>query len=147
MHSLDTNVLFYAINRDAQEHDACRRVVEYALDTPGDWIIADQVWFELYRLLRHARLLARPLSAPDAADTVAWYRDRSGWRHCAWSPGLMTRLQPVWNDPAFAPRRTFDAVLATTLLANGVTTFYTRNTRDFEQAGFAVLRDPVTVQF
>lgn len=147
MHSLDTNVLFNAINRDAPDHTPCRHVVEHALETPGDWVIADQVWFELYRLLRHERLLARPLSAPESAETVAWYRDRSGWRSCAWSPGLMHRLKPVWSEEAFAPRRTFDAVLAVTLLANGVTTLYTRNTKDFAGAGFAVVRDPVTVQF
>lgn len=43
MQSLDTNVLFYAINRDCPEHDPCRRLVTHALETPGDWMIADQV--------------------------------------------------------------------------------------------------------
>lgn len=143
MQSLDTNVLFYAINRDCPEHAACHRLISRALETPGEWVIADQVWFELYRLLRHPRLLTHPLSAEAAADAVAWYRERSGWSSCAWSPSQMPKLQALWRDDAFAPRRTFDAVLAMTLLANGVTTFHTRNRRDFERAGFAEVCDPL----
>jgi toxin-antitoxin system PIN domain toxin len=141
--SLDTNILLYAINRDCAEHEPCRALVAEALDTPNDWVVADQLWFELYRLLRHPRVLQRPLDADTAASTVAWYREQSGWQPCAWSPIHMSRLHAQWSHPEFPARRTFDAVLALTLRANGVTRFYTRNVRDFTGAGFADVIDPV----
>lgn len=143
MQSLDTNILLYAINRDCAEHEPCRALVATALDRPNDWVIADQVWFELYRLLRHPRVLHRPLDAQTAAKTVQWYREQSGWQPCAWSPSQMPRLHAQWANPDFPARRTFDAVLALTLRANGVTRFYTRNVRDFTGAGFAEVVDPV----
>jgi toxin-antitoxin system PIN domain toxin len=141
--SLDTNILLYAINRDCAEHESCRTLVAEALDAPNDWVIADQLWFELYRLLRHPSVLQRPLDAATAANTVAWYRDKSGWQQCAWSPAQMPRLHAQWAQQDFPARRTFDAVLALTLRSNGVTRFYTRNVRDFAGAGFAAVVDPV----
>lgn len=96
MQSLDTNILLYAINRDCAEHESCRTLVAEALDAPNDWVIADQLWFELYRLLRHPSVLQRPLDAATAANTVAWYRDKSGWQQCAWSPAQMPRLHAQW---------------------------------------------------
>jgi toxin-antitoxin system PIN domain toxin len=141
--SLDANILLYAINRDCAEHEPCRALVARALEQPSQWVIADQVWFELYRLLRHPVVLRKPLNAASAADTVAWYRDRSGWASCAWSPGQMGRLHAMWRDDDFPARRTFDAVLALTLRAHGVTRLYTRNGRDFAAAGFAEVIDPV----
>ena len=143
MQSLDTNILLYAINRDCAEHEQCRALVAKALEHPQQWVVADQVWFELYRLLRHPVVLKRPLNASTAADTVAWYRDRSGWASCAWSPTQMGRLDTIWRDDDFPARRAFDAVLALTLRANGVTRFYTRNVRDFAVAGFAEVIDPI----
>lgn len=61
------------------------------------WIIADQVWFELYRLLRNPLVLKEPLDAGSAASAVAWYRERSGWLSCAWEPEMMKELSAIWN--------------------------------------------------
>ena len=83
MKSMDINVLLYAINRDCPEHQVCASLVRRALGEPESWIIADQVWFELYRLLRNTAVLARPLSGSQAAATVSWYRNKSGWLHCS----------------------------------------------------------------
>jgi predicted nucleic acid-binding protein len=55
----------------------------------------------------------------------------------------MARLHAQWRDHDFPARRTFDAVLALTLRAHGVTRLYTHNGRDFAGAGFAEVIDPV----
>jgi hypothetical protein len=47
------------------------------------------------------------------------------------------------NSARFDPRKTFDALLAVTLLGNAVDTFYTRNTKDFKQFGFQTLINPI----
>lgn len=145
MNSIDTNILLYAINRDCSEHGAAIRLVRRALAEPSSWIVADQVWFELYRLLRNPSVLSAPLSAADAAETIEWYRGRSGWLSCAWEPDLMPRLSAVWRRGAFSARLTFDAVLAVTLKAHGVRTLYTRNTRDFQTLEMFEVRDPIDV--
>lgn len=85
----DANALLYAINTDCSEHTPCRAVVVGVLTRPDEWVSAEQVWFELYRLLRHPPVLQRPLNVVTAAETVMWFGDRSGWTTCAWSPADM----------------------------------------------------------
>ena len=143
MKSLDTNVLLYALNLDCAEHQSARALIESALQEPHRWIIADQVYFELYRLLRNPAVLSAALSASDAARTVAWYRNRSGWMHCAYEPKLMSLIAPAWASDSFSARSTFDLVLAVTLCANGVDEFYTRNLPDFIPFGMFTVRNPV----
>lgn len=143
MKSIDTNILFYALNRDCTEHNACRILVENALSEPDQWIIAEQVWFELYRLLRNPKVLEKPLSAAQAADAVDWYRNKSGWLRCAWETDMMKELEAIWKENTFPAGRTFDARLAVVLKENGVQEFYTRNARDFEEFRWFEVVDPV----
>lgn len=143
MKSIDTNIFLYAVNRDCPEHAASLRLVRKALEEPQSWIIADQVWFELYKLLRSPAVLAKPLSAAKAAHTIEWYRRRSGWLACAWEPGMMPSLLRRLTDASFPSRNTFDLVLAVTLKAYGVELFYTRNTEDFRQLKLFEVENPV----
>jgi predicted nucleic acid-binding protein len=143
MNSLDTNLLFYALNADCTEHPVCLALIRRALASPQDWIVADQIWFELYRLLRNPSIQTHPLSATEASAKIKWFRSRSGWARCAWEPFLMDRLQARWQKAAFPARRTFDLVLALTLQANGVTDFFTRNTKDFNDFEFFTVTDPL----
>ncbi|NBC29149.1 MAG: PIN domain-containing protein [Spirochaetes bacterium] len=143
MNSLDTNVLLYATNQDCPEHERARALVSRALAGEGLWIVADQVWFELYRMLRNPALLGQPLSAKAAAETIQWYQDNSGWLRCAWEPGMMDDLRSLWNRDSFSGRNTFDAVLAVTLKRHGVTKLFTRNKKDFDAFGFFQVEDPI----
>jgi uncharacterized protein len=143
MNSLDTNILFYALNSGCPEHVPCWNLIERALSEKNRWIVAEQVWFELYQLLRNKAVLEKPLDPQPAAEAVAWYRNRSGWLHCAWETDMMEELNEIWRRSEFPSRNGFDAVLAVTLKAHGVHTFYTRNTKDFAPFGFFSLIDPI----
>ena len=146
MRSLDTNILLYATNADCPEHEAARRIIESALAEPAEWIVADQVYFELYRLLRNPAVLEQPLSAAQSADVIDYYRRRSGWGRCAWEPRLFSHLFPHLTTENSKATHVFDLVLAFTLQDAGVSTFYTRNTRDFaEVASFEVV-NPIDAQ-
>ena len=50
--SLDTNLLLYAANEDAAEHVVCKAFLQKVIGDPSGWIIADQVYLELYRAIR-----------------------------------------------------------------------------------------------
>ncbi|WP_319563127.1 hypothetical protein [Marispirochaeta sp.] len=117
--------------------------IQHALKKPRSWILADQVWFELYRLLRNPAVLSKPLAAEQAAGTIEWYRNQSGWLCCAWEPDMMTRLLPFWRNKGIPPRNSFDLVLAVSLAAHGVKTLYTRNIRDFESLKLFQVTNPL----
>jgi len=142
MNSIDTNVFLYGVNTDCPEYRPCRKVIESALESPESWVISDQVWFELYRLLRNPRVMEKPLSAVDAYQVVYWFRENSGFHHCAWEDRLMEDLFSYLRQPSFPARQVFDLVLAITLRENGVKRFYTRNVKDFAPLGFFEVIDP-----
>jgi predicted nucleic acid-binding protein len=117
--------------------------VRKALSEPDSWVIADQVWFELYRLLRNPNVLSKPLDARRAAEAIDWYRNKSGWRKCSWECKHMSELSEAWKEKDFPARRVFDLVLAVTLRENGVDELYTRNIADFTDRGFRRLINPL----
>jgi len=141
--SLDTNILLYATNEDAFEHFICKAFLQKVIEKPEDWIIADQVYLELYRALRSPKVMSHPLSAGHAARHVSLLRDGMGVMHCGYNSECWDRLISDLQADDFPYRRTHDAVLAATLLSHGVKTFYTRNTKDFVSAGFDRVTNPV----
>jgi len=143
MKSLDTNILLYAADEDCREHDAAIRLVNDALRSPAEWMLADQVLFEMYAGLRHPGVFAKPLSAEQAARRVAFLRDESGFSFCCHELRSWPMIHAGLSTAAFPRRRTYDLVLAVTLRANGVTEFYTRNVADFRDAGFTGLVNPI----
>jgi predicted nucleic acid-binding protein len=141
--SVDTNILLYAANEDAPEHGICKIFLEKVIKNPADWVIADQVYLELYRALRSPKVMSSPLSAAQAAGHVSVLRDGLGLMHCGYTLECWDRVLRSLQSEDFPYRRTHDAVLAATLLSNGVRIFYTRNTKDFVSAGFRQVINPV----
>jgi predicted nucleic acid-binding protein len=143
MKSLDTNILLYAADEDCSEHAAALRLLNEALAAPQQWMLADQVLFELYAGLRHPRVFARPLSAAEAVKRVAFLRDRSGLSFCCHELSAWATIRDALAMRSFPRHRTYDLVLAVALRRNGVDTFYTRNVTDFRNAGFDAVINPI----
>ncbi len=143
MKSIDTNLLYYATNRDCQEHEKARALLEQVARETGEWILADQVLFEYYRLVRNPLVLAHPLPAQEASLRLRFFREELGCLHCAYDRDCWEQAVAALAAPAFPPARTFDLVLAVTLRRNGVDAFYTRNVRDFEGFGWFTVIDPL----
>ena len=143
MNSLDTNILLYAADEDCREHQAAIRLVNEALRAPDEWLLSDQVLFELYAGLRHPRVFAKPLSAAEAARRVAFLRDESGFSFCCHELRSWPTIHAAFARPAFPRHRTYDLVLAVTLRNNGVRRFFTRNVADFKDVGFESVVNPI----
>jgi uncharacterized protein len=143
MNSLDTNILIYATNEDAPEHAKAQKVVGKLLATPDEWILADQVLFEFYRALRNPAVIENPASAPDALGMVNFYREQAGCQRCCFELEMWRQLELHLKSNRFEAKRTFDAVLAVTLIGNAVQVFYTRNTKDFKGFGFRSVINPI----
>ncbi|MFK7911534.1 MAG: type II toxin-antitoxin system VapC family toxin [Akkermansiaceae bacterium] len=143
MNSLDTNILLYAVNADCPEHTHALAIYQAMLDNPEEWIISDQILFEFYRLLRNPRVLERPLNHPQALNQITYIREHSGVQHCAYETTFWQELFSKQSAPITNSLHIFDRILAVTLRNNGVSHFYTRNTKDFSDAGFEQLVNPI----
>ncbi len=143
MNSLDTNILIYAVNSGCAEHVAAKGIYESMLQEPQKWILSDQVLFEFYRGLRNARILERPLDHRQALRQIEFLRQDSGVQHCAYETTFWQALMKGFSKEKSKSSHIFDRVLAVTLRQHGVTTFYTRNTKDFLSFGFKSVVNPV----
>ena len=143
--SLDTNILVYAADEDSLEHERSYALVERALDQPQKWMLSDQVLFEFYKALRNAKIFKNPLSAKDASSRILFLREESGFQHCCYRLDNWSGVYSDLSKRDFPQKRTHDCILAHTLIQNGVTTFYTRNTKDFASHDFNKLINPIDV--
>ena len=143
MNSLDTNILIYAANSSAPEHGKALAVVQTMLARPSEWILADQVLWEFYKALRHPKILQKPRSAAQAATHLRFLREASGIACCAYELSHFPEVLGCLEKSRFPYQRTHDAILGITLRRHGVTTFYTRNERDFADVGLPTVINPI----
>jgi predicted nucleic acid-binding protein len=141
--SLDTNILIYAADKNAEEHRPAYLLIEKALAEPSVWMIADQVLFEFYKALRNPKIFRRPLDPAGAADRLHFLRNESGFLRCGYELDFWNEIFPLLSHAQTPYQRTHDIVLGVTLARNAVTTFYTRNTKDFEGLGIAEVINPI----
>lgn len=143
MNSLDTNILLYGTNQDCAEFESANRVINQALQSPEEWIIADQVYFELYRLLGNKTVLEKPATPSKAFSIVSFFRNSSGWLHCCYETSFWNEVEKWLSAEAFSARNVFDLKLAVTLKKNSITTFYTRNVKDFKYLDYFRVINPI----
>ena len=147
MLSIDTNILFAAVEVSNASHKAAAAFLEAAASR-DDVVLSELVLLELYILLRNPAVLVRPLDAPQAVGVCQAFRTHPRWQvlglpsesrafHDAFWPRLATQ--------GFARRRAFDWRLALSLLHQGVDELATVNTRDFEGFGFRRVWNPLAV--
>ena len=141
--SVDTNILLYAVNRSCAEHKKAVKIYQEVLDSPYEWIIADQVLFEFYTALQNPAVLSRPLSTAGALEQIKFLREESGVMFCAYEVTLWKSLIELLGASKSKKRIIFDYVLAATLKSHGVTSFFTRNKRDFVELGLFEVVDPL----
>ena len=86
-----------------------------------------------------------PLAA-EAVEVIAVYRSHPRWRLIGFPSENRPLHDALWKKAAaktFAFRRLYDVRTALTMVAQGVTEFATANVKDFEDAGFRKVWNPL----
>ncbi len=141
MLSIDTNILLYALNRDAPEHVLARSFVADC-GQRDDVATCELVLAELYVLLRNPKVVVHPLGAAEAAGICQGLRANPRWALIDCAP-VMADVWQHAGTPGFARHRIFDVRLALTAQHHGVTQWATRNVKDFDGLGFERLINPL----
>lgn len=72
----DANLLLYAYNRDAKEHDAARRWLEGQLSAPDLFCFSWQTITAFLRISTNARAFAQPFTIAEAKGIVSEWLER-----------------------------------------------------------------------
>ncbi len=59
---IDTNILLYAANRDAEEHGATTAFLKAAGEGADRWYLTEGILYEFLRVTTHPRVFHRPLT-------------------------------------------------------------------------------------
>ena len=59
---VDTNILLYAANRDAEEHRAAVSFLEEAAESVEPWFLTEGILYEFMRVCTHPKVFERPLT-------------------------------------------------------------------------------------
>ena len=145
MLSIDTNILLHALNEDSPSHEAAYAWIS-SIQRSEDVAISEFILAELYGLLRNPAVLKRPLKADEAAEVIHIYRTHPRWRLIGFPGESRSLHDALWKQAAvrdFAFRRLYDTRSALTMIAQGVTEFATVNLKDFQEAGFHKVWNPL----
>ena len=141
MLSIDTNLLFAAVEATAPHHERARAFLESHRDDDS-LVICELVLVELYLLLRNPAVVTHPLSAGAAGRLIQALRHNPRWRLVENAPVMDGVWEQAARDP-FARRKLIDVRLALTLRHHGVTEFATVNGADFRDLGFHRVWNPL----
>src|ERR1700730_4363320 len=137
---VDTNVLVYALDADAPQHEAARALLEAAREASTTLFVTSQILCEFYSVVTNPRHVSKPRSA---ADAVAAISGLLGFLHVlpvparavdAW-PDLLRRHPVTGGD-------VFDLQIVATMQANDIQRIYTFNTADFAAFSELVIAMP-----
>jgi uncharacterized protein len=127
---VDTNVLVYALDADAPQHQAARALLETARAASITLFTTSQILCEFYSVVTNSRRVSKPRSATDALTAISGLlaflhvlpvpaHTVDGWMD------LLRRHPVIGGD-------VFDLQIVATMQANGVQRVYTFNTSDFD---------------
>lgn len=147
MISIDTNILFAAIDADHDLHGRAYAFID-SLQDRDDVVISEFMLVELYSLLRNPVVLARPLSASAAVDVCEAFRQHPNWQVIGFPPDSRSFHDQFWprlRGRDFARRRAYDWRAGLSLIQQGVTEFATVNVKDFQGFGFTRVWNPLSI--
>lgn len=143
MFVVDTNVLLYAANADAPEHEVCLELLESWRVQPTPWYTTWGILYEFLRVATHPRVFERPWNARDAWRYVEALLASPGLRvlseterHAQIAAEVLLRV------PGLAGNLLFDARTAVLMSEHGVRRIYTRDA-DFHRFSFLEVLDPL----
>ncbi|MDR3422961.1 MAG: PIN domain-containing protein [Xanthobacteraceae bacterium] len=143
MLAVDTNVLIYAADADAQFHAPCRDWLERQRVRPDAWYTTWGILYEFLRVSTHPRVMRRPWSAPAAWEFVSALLASPGLavlvptqRHADVAGMVIAEL------PHLAGNLMHDAHTAILMREHGIGRICTRDT-DFNQFPFLEVIDPL----
>lgn len=128
---VDANILVYALDADAPQHEACRTLLEAAQGEASVTLyVTPQILCEFYAIVTNARRVLKPRSSADALAAIS---NMLGFLRVL--PVPVTAIDEVM---ALLRRRpvtggeVFDLQIVATMKLSGISRIYTFNTDDFK---------------
>ena len=143
MFVVDTNILIYAADRQALEHETCRRLLEEWRSQPSVWYLTWGIVYEFLRVATHPRVFYHPWNMKDAWGFVQALLASASLHILVETDRHVEIAQEVLNElPHIRGNLVFDMHTAILMKEHGIAQIYTRDT-DFHRFPFVKVIDPL----
>jgi toxin-antitoxin system PIN domain toxin len=146
MFVVDTNVLVYAADGSAPEHDRCRALLEGWRRQSGAWYLTWGICYEVLRVVTHPRVFRRPWTLDAAIGFLAALQDSPGLGVLVPTDRHARVLAEVSAEvPALGGNLVHDMQTAVLMREHGIRRVCTRDT-DFHRFPFLEPIDPLRAE-
>ena len=146
MFVVDTNVLVYAADISAAEHQRCRTLLERWRTGYAAWFLTWGICYEFLRVVTHPRVLRRPWSGRNATEFLDAVMAAPGLAMLVQTDRHRDVLRDVVAEvPVLAGNLWHDAETAVLMREHGVKRICTRDT-DFHRFAFIEPIDPLVAE-
>lgn len=143
MFVVDTNVLVYAADGRAAEHERCRALLEEWRTRRGAWYITWGICYEFLRVVTHPRVFRRPWTARAANGFLEALRESPGLGILVPGERHASVLSEVVHEvPLLSGNLMHDAETAVLMREHGIRRICTRDT-DFHRFPLIEPIDPL----
>lgn len=146
MFVVDTNVLVYAADVRAPEHERCRALLEEWRRRSGAWYLSWGICYEFLRVVTHPRVLRRPWTAAEAHCFLEVLQESPGLGMLVPTERHSRVLAEVIEEvPQLSGNLLHDAATAVLMREHGIRRICTRDT-DFHRFPFLEPIDPLVAE-
>jgi predicted nucleic acid-binding protein len=128
---LDANVLAYAANADALQHEASSALLEAAGDPAIALYVTSQILCEFYSIVTNPRRVAAACSSREALNIVSAMLALPGLHVLPTPSDAVAGWMRLLERRPVTGANVFDLQIVATMQANGIQRIYTFNTADF----------------
>lgn len=129
---IDANILIYAVNTDAPQHAACRRLVEEALHPDVALYVTPQILCEFYSVVTNQRRIAAAFTAAQATQMIVDLLELPGLRVLNTPALTAQKLTDLLKRRPVTAAGVFDLQIVATMQANDIHRLYTFNVADLQ---------------
>lgn len=146
MFVVDTNVLVYAADASAPEHDRCRALIDGWRRRQGAWYLTWGICYEFLRVVTHPRVMRHPWTIDQAVQFLSAVQDAPGLHMLVPTERHAAVLAEVVDEvPGLAGNIVHDMQTAVLMREHGIRRICTRDT-DFHRFPFLEPIDPLTAE-
>jgi toxin-antitoxin system PIN domain toxin len=137
---VDTNILLYGANADAEEHEAAVRFLQEAGASADQWYLTEGILYEFLRVSTHPRVFPRPLRWREAWAYLTPFLASPSFRVVTAGDGHWVLLEQVLGDLTHpAGNLLFDVRTVVLMREHGIRDIYTTDTDFLQFAGIKVI--------
>lgn len=144
--TVDTNILVYASNTSAQEHDRAHLLLDHLAGGPDLVVLLYPTILGYLRIVTNHRILENPLTHADALQNVKALAARPHVRLAGEQEGFLDTYERVITEVPVRGNLIPDAHLVALMHQHGVGTVWTRD-RDLRKFDDILVRNPFTEEF